>query len=95
MYEIKSDKNKNIIILKKDGTTLDYIVMRSLTNYVFDLLCYDFYMIDNTKLYSVLERRVHLTYANPIGFVQNVHCIMRTIWDYHVQPRVSVLWDDW
>ena len=33
---------------------------------------------DNIQLYNVRERKVHLTEASSIGFVQNVHCIFLT-----------------
>ena len=37
-------------------------------------------------MYNVRESGVHLTEAGPIGFVQNVHCLMWTFWGYDVQP---------
>ena len=45
---------------------------------------------DNIKLYIVRERRVHLTEASLIDFVQNVHYILWKFWGYYVQPCVSV-----
>ena len=32
----------------------------------------------------------HLTGAIPVVFLQNIHCILWTIWGYHVQPGGSV-----
>ena len=44
---------------------------------------------DNIKVYNVRERKVHLTEASPISCLQNVLCILWTLWGYHVQPGVS------
>ena len=54
---------------------------RSLTTYRLWSLMLRF-VYDKIKLYNVRERRVHLTEASPIGFVQNVHCM----------SCVNVLW---
>ena len=36
------------------------------------------FVYDNIELYNVRERRVNLTEARTIGFVQNVLCILWT-----------------
>ena len=66
------------------------ISYRSLTTYILWSPMLRF-VHDYITLYNVRERRVHLSEANPIGFVQNVHCIVLSFWGYHVQPGVSVL----
>ena len=42
------------------------------------------FVYDNIKLCNVQERRVHLTEASPIFFVQHVHYILGTLCVYHV-----------
>ena len=65
-----------------------YILYRSLTSYRLRSPTLRF-VNDYIKLYNVWERRVHLTEASAIGFVQNLHCILWTFWGYRVQPGVS------
>ena len=69
--------------------TIEYIEYRSLTTYRLwsPMLLF---VYDNIKVYNVRERRVHLTEASPIDFVQNVNYILLTFRSYHVQPGVSV-----
>ena len=67
-------------------TTIDYI----LYPYLSSLISYNLYMI-TSNWYNIRDRRVHLTEASSIGFVQNVNCILWNFWVYHVQPGVSVL----
>ena len=77
-------------ICLKSAWCIDYIVSRSLTtNRLWSSMLR--LVIDNIKLYNVRERRVHITEASPMGFVQNVHCMLWTFWGYRVQPGVSVL----
>ena len=73
---------------------IDYIVDRSLTTYRRWSPMLRF-VYENIKVYSVWERRVHSTKANTLCVVQNVHCNFWTFWGNHVQPGVSVLYDDW
>ena len=49
------------------------------------------FVYDNIKVYKVWDLRVHLTEANPVGFVQYLHCISWTFSGYHVLPGVSVI----
>ena len=42
-----------------------------ISHYLSPMLRFVYY---NIKLYNFRERRVHVTEASPIGFVQNVHC---------------------
>ena len=53
-------------------------------HYLSSLISYATIFYNNIKLYNVQKRRVHLTEASPIGFVQNVHCIL---WKFEVKEN--------
>ena len=52
---------------------IDYMYIIQMNRFLSPMLLF---VYENIKLNYVRERRVHLTEASPIGFAENVHCIL-------------------